>query len=137
MRPPCSSQSPTRAPWAPLWSHWQQLPGRSGRPTRPASRRAFHSNDPPGGPHMSILSLSNQEFLLGDWTFRRQELETSFPPVLKGLLWPRPQIQGFSQGLYVAINGFKQTPKPPYLTQCQSVHRWGGSRSHICSLKLL
>ena len=66
MRPPCSPQSPTRAA---LWSHWQQLPGRSGWPSRPASRRDFRSNDPPGGPHMSILSVSNREFLLGDLTF--------------------------------------------------------------------
>lgn len=28
---------------------------------------------------MSILSVSNQEFLLGDWTFRRQELEDQLP----------------------------------------------------------
>ena len=88
MRPPCSSQSPTRAPWAPLWSHWQQLPGRSGRPTRPASRRAFHSNDPPGGPHMSILSLSNQEFLLGDWTFRRHSFQFSCSVVSDSLRSP-------------------------------------------------
>lgn len=72
-----------------------------GIPQWEVPRGIFPVNDPPGSFHMFIQSMCNWEFLLGDWSLCRQELEGQLPTGSKwAFIAKTPDTGLFSKALY-------------------------------------